>query len=91
MLKPGNLIGTLLEPDSMAMAIEQAMLAEGVFDAEDDTPEAAEQRRKALVAIAKGVVAHLRSHLEIVVVANKLAANLPAAQVKLLASANEVL
>lgn len=91
MLKPGQLIGTELEADSMALAIELAMQAQGVYEPDDDTPEAAEKRRKALVAIAQGVVNHLRTHLEIVIAAQKLGVNLPAAQVKLLGSANEVL
>lgn len=91
MLKAGTFNGSTLEADSMALAIEQAMQALGVFDPADDTPEAAEKRGKALAAIAQGVVNHLRTHLEVVITANKLGTGLPAAQVKLQGSANEVL
>ena len=40
MLKAGTFNGSVLEADSMALAIEQAMESLGVFDPADDTPEA---------------------------------------------------
>jgi hypothetical protein len=81
MLKPGT--PTNFSADSMAYAIEQAMIAFEVFDPADDTDEAVEQRRKALAAIATGIVNHLKAALEISVAQNKIAAGLPAAAVQL--------
>jgi hypothetical protein len=89
MLKAGTLVGDALEAGTMARAIEDAMVAQGVLTLEDETPDAAEQRRKAFIAIATGVITHLRGNLEIVVAVNKFGA-VPAAQTKLLGSAGEV-
>ena len=90
MLKPGTLIGDSLQSDSMAEAIELAMVAQGVLDLSEETPEAAENRRKAFIAIATGVINHLSTHLEIRVAANKLAAGMPPAEVKLLGAGGDV-
>ena len=90
MLKVGLLIGDALEVGSMARAIEDAMVAQGVLTLEDETPEAAESRRKAFVAIATGVVTHLVANIEVIVAAGKFAPGLPAAQVTLSGSAGEV-
>jgi hypothetical protein len=90
MLKPGQIVGGgALEAGSMAAAIEAAMVAQGVLKLEDETAEAAENRRKALIAIATGVIDHLRSRLEIVVAANQFG-NVPAAQTVLDAAAGAV-
>lgn len=89
MLKAGQLVGNALEAGSMAQAIEDAMVSFGVLKLEDDTPDAAENRRKALAAIANGVVNHLLANIEIVIAVNKLG-TLPVAQTKLLGSAGEV-
>lgn len=90
MLKPGTLVGDSLEAASMALAIEQAMVAQGLLDLDEEQPEAAENRRKALIAISTGVIGHLKAHLEMVVAANKFSAGVPAAETKLLGSAGEV-
>jgi len=50
---------------------------------DDETPEAAERRRKTFIAISTGVIAHLRAHLEVIVAAGKFAASIPNAQVKI--------
>ena len=91
MLKPGTLIGDALEAGSMALAIEQALVAQGVLELAEETPDAAEMRRKSFIAIATGVVVHLKANLEVVLNTNKLAVGMPAAQVKILGSAGEVL
>lgn len=73
----------------MARAIEDAMVALGVIKPEDETPDAAENRRKALVAIATGVVNHLHANIEIVIGVNKLG-TVPAVETRLLGAAGEV-
>ena len=90
MLKPGTLVGDALEAGSMALAIEQAMVAQGVLDLDEEQPEAAENRRKTFIAISTGVINHLKAQLEIVVAQNKFAASIPPAETKLLGSAGEV-
>lgn len=90
MLKPGTLNGETLEAGSMARAIEDAMVALEVIKLDDETPDAAESRRKAFVAIATGVVNHLKANLEVVIAADKLGSGVPAAQTKLLGSAGEI-
>jgi hypothetical protein len=77
MLKPGTLVGESLEAGSMARAIEDAMVAQGVLVLADETEDAAEMRRKAFIAIATGVVNHLKGNLEVRVVASKFAAGMP--------------
>jgi len=89
MLKAGTLVGDTLEAGSMAQAIEDAMVAFGVVKLEDETPEAAESRRKAFAAIATGVVNHLLANIEIVIAVNKLG-TVPLVTTKLLGSAGEV-
>lgn len=91
MLKPGSLVGDALEANSMALAIEQAMVAQGLLDLDEEQPEAAENRRKALIAIATGVVSHLKAQLEIVVATHKFAAGVPTAEVRLKGASGEVL
>lgn len=90
MLKPGALNGETLEAGSMARAIEDAMVALEVIKLDDETPDAAETRRKAFVAIATGVINHLKANLEVVVTADKFGGGVPAAQTKLLGSAGEI-
>ena len=92
MLKPGFIDNNQrLEAGSMARAIEDAMVAQSLVDLDEETPEAAENRRKAFIAIATGVINHLKAHLEIVVAANKFDVATPAQTVKLLGSNGEVL
>ena len=89
MLKAGTLIGDALEDGSMARAIEDAMVAFEVIKLEDETPEAAESRRRAFAAIATGVVNHLLANIEIIVNTNKFGTQ-PISTTKLLGSAGEV-
>jgi hypothetical protein len=90
MLKPGLLLGETLEANSMALAIEVAMIDQGILVIDDETPEAAENRRKSFIAIATGVITHLKAHLEITIAANKISAGQPPAAVKVLGSAGEI-
>lgn len=90
MLKPGALIGDNLEAGSMAEAIELAMVAQGLLDLDEETPEAAENRRKTFIAIATGVINHLKGNLQINVMANKFAVSVPAVAKTLLGSAGDV-
>ncbi len=90
MLNPGTLIGELLEPGSMALAIEQAMVDQGLLVLDEETAEAAELRRKTFIAISTGVIEHLTAQLEIVVADDKFALNIPAVQVLLQGAAGEV-
>jgi hypothetical protein len=83
MLKPGTLVGSGLESGSMARAIEDAMVAQGVLNLGDETDDAAEMRRKAFIAIATGVVTHLKAALEVKLAAGKVSTSLPAADVLL--------
>lgn len=80
MLKPGSLLGASLETGSMARAIEDAMVSLGVLKLEDETEDAAEMRRKAFIAIATGVITHLKANLEIKVTANRFQAGSPPAE-----------
>jgi hypothetical protein len=90
MLKPGILIGELLEPGSMAQAIEQAMIDQGLLVLDEESPDAAELRRKTFIAIATGVIGHLTAQLEIVVASDKFAPNVPAVQTLLQGAAGEL-
>ena len=90
MLKPGTLVGETLEANSMALAIELAMVAQGMLDLDEEQPEAAENRRKTFIAIATGVINHLKANIEIVVAIDKFNPGIPTAETKLLGSAGEV-
>lgn len=80
MLKPGGLAGNALEAGSMARAIEDAMVAQGVLDLDEETQDAAEMRRKTFIAIATGVISHLKSQLEVKVAAGQFASGNPPAE-----------
>lgn len=91
MLVPGFIINDDLQPGSMARAIEDAMVAAELIQLDEETPEAALDRRKAFIAIATGVINHLRTNLEIVVADDKFGNGIPNGSVKLLGAAGEVL
>lgn len=91
MLKPGFITGDSLEPGSMARAIEDAMVAQQLVKLDDETPEAATDRRKAYIAIATGVINHLKANLEIVVDDDKFGTNVPNGQVKLRGADGDIL
>ena len=74
----------------MARAIEDAMVDQGVLKLEDETSDAAENRRKAFVAIATGVIGHTLANLEIVIAAQKFGAGVPAAETTIRGSAGEL-
>jgi hypothetical protein len=90
MLKPGTLVGDALEAGSMALAIELAMVAQGLLDLDEEQPEAAENRRKTFIAISTGVINHLKASIEIVVAVDKFNPGTPNTETKLLGSAGEV-
>ena len=81
MLKPGTLVSGALEAGSMARAIEDAMVAQGVLDLGEESEDAAEMRRKTFIAISTGVVNHLKAALDVKIAANKVGTNLPLADV----------
>lgn len=83
MLKPGTLVGDALDVGSMAHAIELAMIAQGLLDLDEETPDAAENRRKTFIAISTGIVNHLKASLDIRIAQNKLGNSIPAAAVTL--------
>jgi len=88
MLKAGILQGDALEEGSMARAIEDAMVQQQIVKLEEETAEAAESRRKAFIAIATGVINHLKSNVEIHFAASALGSGIPAAAVTLTGSSN---
>lgn len=67
----------------MARAIEDALVAQDVLDLGEEAADAAEMRRKTFIAIATGVISHLKANLEVKVVKDKVALNLPAADVSI--------
>lgn len=67
----------------MSRAIEDALVAQGVLNLDDETEDAAEMRRKTFIAIATGVITHLKAGLEVKLVEDKVAVNLPAADVSI--------
>ncbi|MBP6751195.1 MAG: hypothetical protein KA144_16300 [Xanthomonadaceae bacterium] len=79
MLKPGTLVGDALDVGSMAHAIELAMIAQGMLDLDEETPDAAENRRKTFIAISTGIVNHLKANLDVRVVQGKFGNSIPAA------------
>lgn len=73
MLVPGTLSGEEWgEAASLARAIEDAMIAGDVINLDDETPDAATQRRKTFIAIATGIVTHFKSNADLVVAAGAL-------------------
>lgn len=79
MLKAGSLVGGALEAGSLARAIEDEMVHQGVLDLDSETEDAAEMRRKTFIAIATGVVNHLKGNLDVKIVAGKFVAGNPPA------------
>ena len=73
----------------MARAIEDAMVAQGVLVLDDETPDAAENRRKAFIAIATGVINHLKANLDIAVAVNKFG-TVPTVATSLRGSSGEI-
>lgn len=63
----------------MARAIEDALVAQGVLDLGEEDADAAEMRRKSFIAIATGVIAHLKTNLEVKLAKDKVSLGLPAA------------
>jgi hypothetical protein len=59
------------------------MVAEGIIDLDDETPEAAEKRRKTFIAISTGVINHLKASFEVRVTTNRFGNNIPNAAVTL--------
>jgi hypothetical protein len=75
MLIPGSLSGTDWgQPASMARSIENEMIAAGILALDDETPDATEQRRKTFIALATGIIGHLKSNHELQIAAGALGA-----------------
>jgi hypothetical protein len=66
------------------------MVAHELLDLDEETPEAAENRRKAFIAIATGVINHLKANIEVAVAADKFGVGLPVVATSLLGSSGEV-
>lgn len=87
MLRPGTLdaAGEWVEAQSLARSIEAAMVADGLIDLAEDTDETARQRRRTLVATARGIIDYFKANMDITVDAGALrgtsetAGQLPAA------------
>jgi hypothetical protein len=87
MLIPGsvNADGEWGEAASLARAIETEMLADKLIELADEDEETTRQRRRTFVAMAKGIINHLKSHMDITVdpgalrATGEMAARLPAA------------
>ncbi len=90
MLKPGTLNGDALEAGSMAQAIELAMIAQGLIDLDEETPDAAENRRKTFIAIATGVINHLKTNLDVRVTQGKFGNSVPNVVVTLSGSNGDI-
>ena len=72
-LVAGSLSGSdWAETESLARAIENAMVAGGILDLASEPEAAAKDRRKAFIAIATGIVTHLTAHLDLAISANAL-------------------
>ena len=87
MLIPGSLdsSGEWGEAASLARSIEAAMIADDLLDLAEEDEAATKQRRRTFIAMAMGIVNHLRAHLDITIDAGALrttgetAGQLPAA------------
>ena len=87
MLIPGSVDagGEWVESASLARAIETEMVADKLLELDDETEDATKQRRKTFIAMAKGIINHLKAHLDITIDAGALrntgetAGQLPAA------------
>lgn len=66
--------GEWIEAESMARSIERELVADELIDLDDETPEAALDRRKGLIALARGIVKHIQAEAvaEIPVAAGEL-------------------
>ena len=78
MMIAGSIAGNSLTPNSMARAIEDEMVNQGLIDLDDESEDEATQRRKTLVAIATGVINHIVARMEINVPANTFETGIPA-------------
>ena len=75
MLIAGTLSGAEWgEAQSLARAIEDAMVAAGSLDLDAETEDATAERRKTFIAIATGIVTHFRSHARVTIPAQALGA-----------------
>ena len=51
--------GEWVEAQSMARAIEESMVADGILSLDDETEDAMKQRRKSMIALARGIITHV--------------------------------
>jgi hypothetical protein len=68
-MAPGSLTGAgeWVEAHSMARAIEQSMVTDGILSLDDETEDAMKQRRKAMIALARGIITHLTAQTAVAV------------------------
>jgi hypothetical protein len=50
------------EAQSLARSIEAAMVADGILSLADETQDATTQRRKSMIALARGIVTHVAAN-----------------------------
>jgi hypothetical protein len=50
------------EAQSLARSIETSMVADGILSLEEETQDAMKQRRKSMIALARGIVTHLAAN-----------------------------
>ncbi|HEX7048858.1 MAG TPA: hypothetical protein VF188_01500 [Longimicrobiales bacterium] len=69
MLRPGSIDGDgeWNEATSLARSIEAEMVAEELIDLDDETPDAARQRRRTLIATARGIIEYFKANMDITV------------------------
>lgn len=67
MLQAGSLdaSGEWVEAHSLALAIEAEMVVDALVDLEEETEEAMLQRRRTLIAMARGIVGYLKEQMEL--------------------------
>ena len=74
MLLPGTLTGSgeWVEAQSLARSIENEMVADKLIDLDDETEEAMLQRRKTMIAMARGIIIYFKAHVDITIEAGFL-------------------
>jgi hypothetical protein len=67
MMQPGTITGSgeWVEPESLGRSIENEMVVEGLVDTNEDTADIATQRRKALIAMARGIINYSKLRMDL--------------------------
>jgi hypothetical protein len=68
MMQPGTITGSgeWVEAESLGRSIENEMVVEGLVDTSEDTADIATQRRKALIAISRGIINYSKLRMDLV-------------------------